>query len=74
MPWKKEHLSVITKQRENIVDFPQVPGGYYVNRSINMAFWNVYNKHEDVKDTVVSWGNIADREIERKLRDYDLFD
>lgn len=74
MPWKKEHLSVIMKQRESIVDFPQVPGGYYVSRSINMAFWNVYNKHEDVKDTVVSWGNIADREIERKLRDYNLFD
>ena len=74
MPWKKEHLSVIMKQRESIVDFPQVPGGYYVNRSINMAFWNVYNKHEDVKDTVVSWGNIADREIERKLSDYNLFD
>lgn len=73
MPWKKEHLSVIMKQRENVIDLPEVPGGYYVNRSINMAFWNVYNKHEDVKDTVVSWGNIADREIERKLKDYNLF-
>lgn len=74
LPWERDNLSVILKQRESIVDFPEVPGGYYVNRSINMAFWNVYNKHEDVKDTVVAWGNIADREIERKLKDYNLFD
>ena len=73
LSWKKSDLEVILKQWENVSELPQVPGNYYVARSIGMAFWNVYNKHVDPKDTIIYWGNVADREIERKLTDYGLY-
>lgn len=71
--WNRSDLQVILKQWENVSELPQVPGNYYVARSIGMAFWNVYNKHDDPKDTIIYWGNVADREIERKLTDYGLY-
>lgn len=73
LSWKKGFLDVIQEQWNYVEEIPEVPGGYYTYRSINMAFWNVYNNHEDAKDSIVSWGNAADREIKRKLSDYHLY-
>ena len=69
--WNSEFLSEIETQRSKIINFPELPGGYYVNRSIEQAFWNVVEANANVNDTMIKWGDIADAEMLRKKAEYE---
>lgn len=71
LSWTDEEISAILKARENIEELPEVPGGYQVTRSIDMAFYNVINNHVNPKDIMTEWGKNADKEIQRKWEQYD---
>lgn len=70
MDWDSEDLSILLKQREWIEEIPEIPGSYYVSRSVDQAFWGVINKSERPKDMLEEWGQIADLEIKRKIAEY----
>jgi len=69
--WNAQVLPEIEAQRKEIVNFPELPGGYYVNRSIDQAFWNVVEANANVNDTMIKWGGIADTEMLRKQAEYE---
>lgn len=71
LTWTEEQLSVIMAERENLKDLPEVPGGYQVSRSIDMAFYNVVNTNVNAKDSLLEWGEVADDEIARKWEQYE---
>ena len=48
----------------------EIPGGYYVSRAIDQAFWNVLSMNENPKDMMRKWGEIADVEITTKINQY----
>ena len=48
------------------------PGGYYVSRVLDQAFWNVTNANENPKDMLMKWNNIAQTEITRKREQYNI--
>lgn len=70
MSWDEEDLSILLEQRKNIVEVPEIPGGYYLTRAVDQAYWQVINKTKNVKDALVYWSDIADNEITRKIKQY----
>lgn len=71
LTWTEEQLSVIMAARENLKELPEVPGGYQVSRTIDMAFYNVINTNVNAKDSLLEWGEVADDEIARKWEQYE---
>ena len=69
MAWKKADLDVIQAQRALVRELPEVPGSYYVSRAVDQAFWSVIGG-ASAKDSLMKWNEIANSEIERKLRQY----
>ncbi len=72
LSWESDDLDIILDTWEDVEGLVEVPGGYYVTRSIYQAFWNVVNLDENPKDMIVKWGKVADEEITRKRKEYNL--
>lgn len=70
LSWKKEALDIILSQWEKVKEIREVPGSYYVSRSIDQAFWAVYNGTATPKEAITEWSIISDDEIERKISEY----
>lgn len=70
LAWDKEHLDVLVEQRDSIVEVPEVPGSYYVTRSVDQAFWAVVNGEKTEKDALTKWAHTADAEMKRKISEF----
>lgn len=70
LSWKKDGLTTLLDQWNYVQELPEVPGGYFVSRVIDQAFWSTVNDNENPKDTIMSWGKIANQEIQRKENEY----
>lgn len=70
MAWSGDDLTVLSEQRSYIQEVPEIPGSYYVSRSVDQAFWNVINKSQRPKDMLEKWGTVANQEIKRKIAEY----
>ena len=71
MAWDAHSLDVILKAWDNVREIREVPGSYYVARSLDFAFWNVASMSKNPKDMMQTWGEEADAEIKRKLEQYE---
>ena len=70
MAWERGDLKILLEQRNWILEVPEVPGSYYVSRSVDQAFWAVVNKVSAPKDALTEWTLESNREIERKIAEY----
>ncbi len=70
--WKASTLNNIVSQWNKVEELPEVPGGYYVSRVIDQAFWNVTSASENPKDMLMKWADIAQTEITRKREQYNI--
>ena len=70
MAWERGDLKILLEQRDWIVEVPEVPGSYYVSRSVDQAFWNVVNGDSTPKDALTKWALESNNEIERKIAEY----
>lgn len=68
--WNANDLEVLQYQWEQVQELPELPGGYYVSRAVDQAYWQVLNGKENEKDALLNWGKIADNEIKRKIAEY----
>ncbi|MBD5460851.1 MAG: extracellular solute-binding protein [Lachnospiraceae bacterium] len=66
--WTDEEKEMLLQQWENVVEVPEVPGGYYVTRNVDNAFRQVYYNGENVRDTLYYWMNAVNEELERKQK------
>lgn len=71
MSWDSEMKSDIIEAWKNVSEIPEVPGSYYVTRSVDLSFWNVVNQNENPKDVLLKWGAEVDDEIARKWNQYE---
>lgn len=69
--WDSEDLKILNQQRSFIKEIPEIPGSYYVSRSLKQAFWSVYNNGENFKDALLKWSDEANDEITRKIAQYE---
>ncbi len=70
MSWDNEALDVINEQWKHVDEIPEVPGSYYVGRSIDQAFWATKDGKSSSKEAIIDWAEICDKEIERKTQEY----
>ena len=70
LSWDKDDLALLNKQWAQIKEVQEVPGSYDVTRSIDQAFWAVLEDKAKVKDAVTKWSKSADKEIQRKIEEY----
>ncbi len=68
--WNPEDKAKILSQWNNVREYPEVPGGYYLTRAVDQAFWSVINDSSNPKDSITKWSKVADDEIERKIKEY----
>lgn len=70
MSWDSDDLDVLLEQRKQIIELPEIPGGYYLTRAVDQAYWAVINGESNEKDALTKWGEIANNEIARKIKQY----
>lgn len=70
--WTDDNLEVLLSQWAKVKEIPEVPGGYYVSRAVDQAFWNVTNASENPKDMLLKWADVAQTEIDRKRQQYNI--
>ena len=68
--WNADDLDILNSQWEQVKELPEVPGGYYVSRAVDQAYWAVLNGNSNEKDAMLEWGEVADNEIKRKIDEY----
>ena len=70
LAWDAKDYSIIKEQWSYVRELPEIPGSYYLTRSIDQAFWMVSNGEATPKDAIVKWSKLADDEIARKIKEY----
>lgn len=70
MAWQRGDLEILLDEFNSIIEVPEVPGSYYVSRSVDQAYWNVINAEKSPKDALTRWGKEANNEITRKIAEY----
>lgn len=70
LSWDGQNLTNLLSQWEKVGEFNEVPGSYYVGRSIEQAYWNVIENEKNPRDMLYEWSNVADAEIKRKISQY----
>ena len=68
--WEDNEIEVITSQWSKLREIPEVPGSYYVSRSIDQAFWATKNGKKSAKESIVHWSEECNNEITRKIKEY----
>lgn len=68
--WNADDLEILNYQWKQVEELPELPGGYYVARAIDQAYWEVLNSESNEKDAMLEWGKVADNEIDRKIKEY----
>ncbi len=72
LDWPKAVRDEINRQRAEIYEVPEVPGGYYLQRNINNAFNRVVNQGDTPRDALNEWTKQTDSEIARKRAEFGL--
>ena len=70
LDWGKSASDILLSQWNKVEEIEEIPGGYYVSRAVDQAFWNVLTMNENPKDMMKKWGEVADVEIETKINQY----
>ena len=70
LDWGKNSRETLLSQWNKVEEIAEIPGGYYVSRAIDQAFWNVLSMNENPKDMMKKWGEVADAEITSKIEQY----
>ncbi|MBO5745481.1 MAG: extracellular solute-binding protein [Clostridia bacterium] len=68
--WNADDLEILLEQWGHVEELPELPGGYYVSRAVDQAYWAVLNGNDNEKDAMLEWGKVSDNEIARKIAEY----
>ena len=68
--WERGDAEKIASQYENVINLPEVPGGYYLTRALDNAFYSVQSEGENPKEMLIKWANMVDEEMKRKIEEY----
>ena len=70
LSWNNDDFDILKKQWALVDEMPEVPGGYYVPRVVDQAFWNVVDG-KGIEETLLKWDKVADNEIAEKRSQYE---
>jgi ABC-type glycerol-3-phosphate transport system substrate-binding protein len=72
LPWSKTEADKLSDQWKSIWDIPQVPGNYYMTRSLSNAFRKVVYSFENPREVLFKYNEDINREIQRKRTEFGL--
>lgn len=72
LSWSSSDLAALTRQWKHTNTIPQTPGSYYTERMYQQAFLSVVNNDSNIRNTLSKWGELANQEIERKHKEYNV--
>ena len=71
LSWENSAWEMINEQWNSVEEWPEIPGGYYIPRAIDQAFWNVINGNKTPREMLIKWNNAVNLEIEEKVSQYE---
>ena len=71
LSWDSGAYDMLEKQWEKVEEWPEIPGGYYIPRAVDQAFWNVLNNGKSAKEMLLKWNSVVNLEIEEKRSQYE---
>lgn len=72
LPWASDDLKTLITAYGCLKGTPQVPGGYYVDRTYGFAFNRVINDSEDPSETLQRYIESINSELTRKRREFGI--
>jgi ABC-type glycerol-3-phosphate transport system substrate-binding protein len=72
LPWPTEHRIQIIAQFEDVVGYPEVPGGYMTSRQIDYAFRSVINTGQNPLEALYLYTEEIHEELDRKRKEFGL--
>ena len=70
LDWNEGTVDELEKQWQNLVELPELPGGYFVSRAVDQIYWNVVNKSSSIDYLMGQWNDVVNDEIRRKTEEY----
>ncbi len=70
--WKSDALTALKEQRKYLIGIPEVPGGYYVGRTVSNAIKSVINMGKSPRETILDAVDDINEEILTKRREFGL--
>jgi len=70
LSWDRGDFEIIEEQWRWVKEMPEVPGGYYIPRVVDQAFWNVVSG-KGIHEELIKWDKVADTEIAEKRSQYE---
>ncbi len=70
LPWTEEEYSAIFEQWKHVQGTPEIPGNYYVGRTIDFAATKGYST--GMAEELLDWAIETNEEIERKRKEFNL--
>ena len=68
--WDSGDLEILMEQWNSVEEIPEVPGSYYLTRSVEQSFYAVKNGKSTSSDALIYWSGVANEEITRKIKEY----
>ncbi|MBP5198410.1 MAG: extracellular solute-binding protein, partial [Lachnospiraceae bacterium] len=72
LPWSSRDLKQLMAQKDQVKVVPEVPGGYFTERHVRNAFYEVYNDNEDPRETLEDYVKTINNEILNKRIEFGL--
>ncbi|WP_026507864.1 extracellular solute-binding protein [Butyrivibrio sp. MC2013] len=72
LPWSHKDLKQLLAQMGEVHVVPEVPGGYFTERHVRNAFYEVYNDKEDPRETLEEYVKTINNEITSKRIEFGL--
>ena len=72
MRWTSDEAALIDEQWESVVLMPEIPGGYYVNRSLTSAIRSAISQHSSPRRELALYNRDINNEITRKRKEFGL--
>ena len=70
LPWTQNEYETLMEQWNQLVGTPEIPGGYYVSRSIDFAIATAYTTGDG--EILFDYAKDANEEITRKRKEFDV--
>lgn len=72
IPWSGDELDTLLNQYDNVIELPEIAGGYYSSRNVDNALRAVVYNNENPRETLNYWNKKTDEEIIRKREEFGL--
>lgn len=72
LPWSGRDMKQLQAQMREVCVVPEIPGGYFTERHVKNAFYEVYNNKENPRETLEDYVKTINNEITNKRIEFGL--